>query len=183
MQTKCSPSKLNYSLLGFRVLEDCHRVRYIKDKFEEQTLWLTVHERNNICGVMRLWFRFETHETLDIMNYIPNELNYGRKQLKDFLKCVKLVEPYMYDLDTRGSAVPFMLRWCMYMSALIRNVDGLVTAAPYNYLRDHLQYLFWDFNYGDGVKIKLYFLHKAFFTERVDHFHQKLLHVKLHNLA
>ena len=76
----------------------------------------------------------------------------------------------------------------MYKSALIGNVDGLVTGAPYNYSRDHPQYLFWDFDYGDGVKIKLYFLHKVFYTECVDYFQQKLLqnqkkHVKLINLA
>ena len=68
-----------------------------------------------------------------------------------------------------------MLRWCMYMTAMIGNVDGLVVGAPYNYSRDHPQDLFWNFGYGDGVKIKLYFLHKAFFTEYVDYFHQKLL--------
>lgn len=68
---KYSPSKLNYFILGFRVLEDCHGVRYIKDKFEEQAVWLTVHEGNNICGVLRLLFKFQTHETLDIMNYMP----------------------------------------------------------------------------------------------------------------
>lgn len=104
-------------------------------------------------------------------------MNYGREQLKDFLKSVRLVEPQRLYVRPgyRGSAVPFMLRWCMYKSALIGNVDGLVTGAPYNYSRDHPQYLFWDFDYGDGVKIKLYFLHKAFFTEYVDYFHQKLL--------
>ena len=158
-------------------MEDSHGVRYIKDKFEEQAMWLTVHEENNICGVLRLLLKFETHETLDIMNYIPKELNYGRQQLKHFLKCVKLVEPQRLYIRPRyrGSVVPFILRWCMYMTALIGNVDGLVVGAPYNYSRDHPQYLFWDFDYGDGVKIKLYFLHKAFFTECVDYFHQKLL--------
>ena len=158
-------------------MEDCHGVRYIKDKFEEQAVWLTVHEGNNICGALRLLFKFQTHETLDIMNYMPKELNYGRKQLKDFLKSVRLVEPQRLYVRPgyRGSAVPFMLRWCMYKSALIGNVDGLVFGAPYNYSRDHPQYLFWDFDYGDGVKIKLYFLHKAFYTECVDYFQQKLL--------
>ena len=173
----CSSSKLNYSISGFRVLTDCHGVRYIKDNFEKQAVWLTIHEKNNICGVMRLLFKFEAHETLDIMNYIPRELNYGKKQLKDFLKSVKLIEPQrFYVLPAyRGIGIPFMLRWCMYMAAVIGYVDGIVIGTPYNFLRDHPQYLFWDFDYGDGFKTNLYFLHKAFFTECIDYHYQKLV--------
>ena len=92
-------------------------------------------KENIICGVLRLLLKFETHETLDVMNYIPRELNYGRQQLKGFLKSVKLAEPQRLYVRPgyRGSAVPFMLRWCIYMIAMIGNVDGLVVGAPYNY--------------------------------------------------
>ena len=164
-------SKLPYFILGFRVLTDCHGVRYIKDNFEQQAVWLTIHEKSNICGVVRLLCKFETHEKLDIMNYIPRELKYGKKQLKDFLKAVKLIEPQrFYVLPAyRGIGIPFMLRWCMYRAALIGNVDGMVIGAPYNFLREHRQYKSWDFDYGDGFKTNLYFLHKAFFTQCVDY--------------
>ena len=61
------------------------------------------------------------------------------------------------------------------MAALIGNVDGMVIGAPYNFLREHPQYLFWDFDYGDGFKTNLYFLHKAFFTECIDYHYQNLV--------
>ena len=93
---------------------------------------------------MRLLFKHQTHETLDIMNYIPRELNYGKKQLKDFLKSVKLIEPQrMYVLPAyRDIGISFMLRWGMYTAALIGNVDGMINGSPYNYLREDPHYLF-----------------------------------------
>ena len=125
-------------------MTDYHRVQYIKDNFEKQAVWSTIYEKNNICGVMRLLFKHQIHETLDIMNYIPRELNYGKKQLKDFLKSVKLIEPQrMYVLPAyRDIGISFMLRWGMYTAALIGNVDGMINRSPYNYLREDPHYLF-----------------------------------------
>ena len=89
-------------------------MKCVTDKFENQSIWIAVCKQNEICGVDRLTCKLEKRQTLDVLQYMQNDILWENQSLLSYLKFKRLIEfeRLFVKPEYRRQGMFFMLLWC-----------------------------------------------------------------------
>ena len=142
-------------------------MKCVTDKFENQSIWIAVCKQNEICGVDRLTCKLEKRQTLDVLQYMQNDILWENQSLLSYLKFKRLIEfeRLFVKPEYRRQGMFFMLFWCISKASYLAGVNGVCTTTHINLQYFHQNFKRWEFDYGDGVKTNLFYLQSQYFPE------------------
>ena len=142
-------------------------MKCVTDRFEDQSISIAVCKQNEICGVDRLTCKLEQRQTLDVSQYMQNDILWENQSLLSYLKTKRLIEfeRLFVKPEYRQQGMFFMIFWCVSKASYLAGVEGVCTTTPINLQNFHQNFKRWEFDYGDGVKTNLFYLQSQYLPE------------------
>ena len=142
-------------------------MKCVTDKFENQSTWIAVCKQNEICGVHWLTCKLEKRQTLDVLQYMQNDILWENQSLLSYLKFKRLIEfeRLFVKSEYRQQGMFFMLFWCVSKASYLAGVNGVCTITHINLQNFHQSFKRWEFDYGDVVKTNRFYLQSQYLRE------------------
>ena len=163
------------SHLEHRVEKTKDGVLIFKDNFDDQAVWFAVYKDADMCGIARILFNFKEDHILETAHYIPNEILWENRPLKDLLKQRNMseIQRIYVKPDHRKNGLHFLLYCCLYRAAYLANASGIFIVSAFDHGQSEPSFIRWDFDYGDNIKLNFFYLHPSSIPLCLNYYNKK----------